>query len=112
MRLSGADTGGAKRALAPPRDCKIYDVVKSAKPSISIIGWLMHILFKVYSLIVNKFKDIGTIYNELSSKTHEERYLLLKKILAQQSINDHVFKKHKENVNTRTFQIKWLHTYS
>ena len=35
--------GGARGALAPPHDCKIYDLkidnmVKSAKHSISIIG--------------------------------------------------------------------------
>ena len=43
--------GGARGALAPPpHDCKIYDfkivnMVKSAKPSISIIGRFIHILF-------------------------------------------------------------------
>ena len=31
-------------------------------------------------------------YFELTSKTYKERYLLLNKILAQQSINDHIFK--------------------
>ena len=37
---------------------------------------------------------------------------MLKKIPAQQSIKEHIFKPHKENGNTCIFQIKWLHTYS
>ena len=37
---------GARAPLAPPpHDCKINYVVKLAKPSISIIGRFIHILF-------------------------------------------------------------------
>ena len=51
IHIPGADTGGARGALAPPpHDCQIYDfkidnMVKSAKPIIDIIGRFIHILF-------------------------------------------------------------------
>ena len=43
LYAQGRIQGGARGALAPPHDCKIYDLkienmVKSAKHSISIIG--------------------------------------------------------------------------
>ena len=44
----GADTGGARGALAPPHDYKIYDVIKSSKLSMSIIGRFIHIFFYIF----------------------------------------------------------------